>query len=446
LLSSLNAFRVKHMPNYARNTDRIVSAKWELPKPSPLWAWWLQRGRLDGDEFRRWQSWIKYSRRKKSRNWLVHVIRVVREIVEAPIEVLGGLKISGKKTNSAYGVSLLTQYWQLLVLRWRFGIRPESYYKYMMFKPERFHAARYFVTETSPPLAAIIRRAPKSEDEKCFVDKNAFWRWCTANNLPTVSNLMEIEGGKIVAQHEAALAGVDLFVKPRNGDWGIGVSRWRFEKTALMHRYLDSHGRAFSEPDLVNWLCQRSKDLATPYIVQPLLANHRELRGYTNGALATIRLMTIRASREPAQPLVAALRMPTGDALIDNFGSGGVGAPINLVTGKCGPGLRMTESYPPDEISLHPDTGLKIADLTIPCWPECVDLVLRAHDLVEARVPLVGWDVAVVGDGPVLIEANHLPGEEIAQMPAGFPMGASDFARVVCTCLREEFFACSSRG
>jgi hypothetical protein len=80
-----------------------------------------------------------------------------------------------------------------------------------------------------------------------------------------------------------------------------------------------------------------------------------------------------------------------------------------------------------------------IAGLTIPCWAECVARACRAHGLIEAQVPVIGWDVAVLEDGPILVEANHLPCGNLAQMPAGFPLGASPFAEVVVGRLRTSF-------
>ena len=33
----------------------------------------------------------------------------------------------------------------------------------------------------------------------------------------------------------------------------------------------------------------------------------------------------------------------------------------------------------------------------------------------------MGWDVAVSGDGPQLIEGNHFPGHDILQLPPHVP-------------------------
>jgi len=235
------------------------------------------------------------------------------------------------------------------------------------------------------------------------------------------------------------LPAADLFVKPTNLRQGKGTSRWQYLPSAHGHHYADGSGRELNTSEFEDFICQTSLEQGRPYIVQPALMNHETLRDYTNGALATVRLMTVRASDQSSQPLMAALRMPTGQAIADNFDLGGVAVPIDLKTGTCGPGIRKKGQLPPGTINTHPDTGAVIPGLRIPYWSECLALTCRAHDLIHAQVPVVGWDVAVLEHGPVIIEPNHLPCHNLAQMPGGFPLGDSPFAEIITLRLRKAF-------
>src|SRR5690606_10909580 len=54
----------------------------------------------------------------------------------------------------------------------------------------------------------------------------------------------------------------------------------------------------------------------------------------------------------------------------------------------------------------HPDTGVCFEGFTLPYWNDTTNLVLRAHQAFP-ELGVIGWDVAITEQGPVLIEANH---------------------------------------
>ena len=61
-------------------------------------------------------------------------------------------------------------------------------------------------------------------------------------------------------------------------------------------------------------------------------------------------------------------------------------------------------------------------------WPEILELVLAAHR--HFGKALVGWDVAVTPDGPVLVEGNSHPTLD-TQRPHRTPLGLTRFGEVV---------------
>jgi len=432
------------MPEITDEGEPLASDEWERDTPGPLWHWWLAGAKPDGAGLRRWQLWIWWTRQRGTNKRLSAAVRFLRGLPEAPLEAWGGVQRFGEKTKNVHGVSRTTQFRQLLMLRWQSGVRPESYYKFQLFKPERLPAAADFLEEIGQLLQVLFRHIPRTEDERLFVSKEEFRRWCLAHIIPTVENLLEVNHGRVVSRLTEQLPASDLFVKPTNWRQGKGTSRWQCMPTNHGYHYTDGAGRELTTTEFEDFVCQSSLEQGRPYIVQPALTNHEALRGYTNGALSTIRFMTVRDADKPSQPLMAALRMPTGDAIADNFDLGGVAAPIDLNTGICGKGIRKKGQLPPDTINTHPDTGAEISGLMIPYWSECLALTCRAHDLINAQVPVIGWDVAVLEHGPILIEPNHLPCHNLAQMPGGFPLGDSPFAEIVTKRLRQSFLARSS--
>lgn len=156
------------MQEIADQVEELAAAEWEKPMPGPAWSWWLSRATADGRGIRRWSLWIWYTRQQGTRNKASAALRFLRGYVEAPHEVSVALRRFGDKTQRVHGVSRATQFRQLLMLRWRFGIRPESYYKFQLFKPERLTAAPNFLEETGQLLQVVHRHASRTADERLF--------------------------------------------------------------------------------------------------------------------------------------------------------------------------------------------------------------------------------------------------------------------------------------
>jgi glutathione synthase/RimK-type ligase-like ATP-grasp enzyme len=62
----------------------------------------------------------------------------------------------------------------------------------------------------------------------------------------------------------------------------------------------------------------------------------------------------------------------------------------------------------------HPDTGAQIEGRKLPLWEEVKELALTAHRLFDDRV-VIGWDIAMLDGGPILIEGNGNPDMDIIQ-------------------------------
>jgi glutathione synthase/RimK-type ligase-like ATP-grasp enzyme len=79
-----------------------------------------------------------------------------------------------------------------------------------------------------------------------------------------------------------------------------------------------------------------------------------------------------------------------------------------------------------DPVPVHPMTGERIEGFQLPFWKESVELALRAHETLPT-IALVGWDIALTAEGPVIIEGNSTPGAKSPQITHKKPWGATDF-------------------
>ena len=62
----------------------------------------------------------------------------------------------------------------------------------------------------------------------------------------------------------------------------------------------------------------------------------------------------------------------------------------------------------------HPVTGVPFKGLKMPFWQETIDMMRKAVPLAS-KISNIGWDVAITEDGPLIIEANTIPGFNTAQ-------------------------------
>lgn len=151
-------------------------------------------------------------------------------------------------------------------------------------------------------------------------------------------------------------------------------------------------------------------------LVEGYLIQHHELSRMYPLAVNTLRIVTVLTEGE-SHVIYAFIRIGNGGAAVDNLHSGGLCAPIDIDTG-----IITHVGYDRDEntFEVHPYTGTPIVGFHIPFWKESLELCLRAAHVVP-QVGYVGWDVCVTENGPVLIEGNNYPGNDILQMPPHVP-------------------------
>jgi hypothetical protein len=150
-------------------------------------------------------------------------------------------------------------------------------------------------------------------------------------------------------------------------------------------------------------------------IVQPCLENHPSLAPLSDGSLVVFRIIT-GIDRAGCVTVVDAMaQLPYG---------GPAGRQIFAAVEEAGD-LRSPRLRGRHPIAHHPDTGAVLAGAVVPFWPDTIDLVVRAHGGVPefARFIFLGWDVAITGAGPSLIETNHGWGEFNHQLGDGVPLG-----------------------
>lgn len=141
-------------------------------------------------------------------------------------------------------------------------------------------------------------------------------------------------------------------------------------------------------------------------IAEELLEQCPEMAALHPSSVNTVRALTIRGKL-----CSAVLRMGVGGGFVDNGCSGGIFAGLDVDTSiVTTQGADLMEH----RFLLHPTTGLTIPGFQVPQWEQVRRTVEEAVTLVPNAI-IVGWDVAVTAQGPVLIEGNAYPSLQIMQ-------------------------------
>ncbi len=154
------------------------------------------------------------------------------------------------------------------------------------------------------------------------------------------------------------------------------------------------------------------------FLVEDAIVQHPVMNELCPDTINTLRICTLMVDGEPKH-VYTIVRMGIGGSCVDNATSGGIYTwvdPDGILRYPCfsdKTGFHYTE---------HPSTGMKFEGFKIPLYDECIEFCLKVAR-VEPRMGYVGWDVAVTPDGPVLVEANIIPGYDMPQNSAWHPGG-----------------------
>lgn len=198
-------------------------------------------------------------------------------------------------------------------------------------------------------------------------------------------------------------------VKPNFSSCGEGVQIVRDATVDSILRLAQAHPAGVVLEELI----EQGEAMAAVY---PLSVN-------------TVRLHTVVADGR-AHILRPIARFGRGGNIVDNGARGGLLAAVDLDTGVV-TYVCDTKATP---FVIHPDTGVVLPGLRIPCWEEAKQLALElAAVWSEARY--VGWDLAYTDSGWVLVEGNSR-GQQIGQQLTYHSGIVEELEDVVPGCLK----------
>lgn len=164
--------------------------------------------------------------------------------------------------------------------------------------------------------------------------------------------------------------------------------------------------------------------VANRMFVEELVRQHPQMNEMCAKSVNTMRIITFNDHGKP-EVLWICLRVGNGHNDVDNFSAQGMAAKVDIQTGRVVGNAVNGEN---EEFTHHPVTGMQFDGFQIPCFEEAKELVKKAS-LESDKILVVGWDVAISENGPVVIEGNRRPGLGIVQQVEG--RGRMDLVRDV---------------
>lgn len=138
-----------------------------------------------------------------------------------------------------------------------------------------------------------------------------------------------------------------------------------------------------------------------PYILEEYVNQNEKLACFHPKSLNTVRVVTFQLNGKTSI-IWSFLRVGQGNSSVDNMNSGGLGAQVDVSTGKI---ISQAIDYFGNKVEKHPDTGIEFEGYQLPEWEKLQKIVAELSSKIPS-IHCVGWDMAYSNKGWTLIEGN----------------------------------------
>jgi hypothetical protein len=308
----------------------------------------------------------------------------------------------------------LTFYWRCL---------PYHYFRYGLYRRDiKFKEIKDYLPES----VFYYRILPNLNRNYLLLDnKNICDDILRANNLPIPRLILKIRHGKIFDLHGEIISDAnslnrylanqkskEIIAKP--ADCGSGGKQIEiFEK---------KEGGYYSRNKKLSYE-MISKAFNRDWIFQEVISNIPLLAEAHPNSINSLRVITLFTEKEPLI-LYAILKMGNNSARTDNAHTEGIYVGVDLSTGRL-----FDKAYDENlnEFYEHPLTKFKFPGKVIPNFSEVITISKKAA-LLFPETKIIGWDIALTNNGPIILEGNSSPGLTIIQRTY---KGMAKFCRIV---------------
>ena len=265
----------------------------------------------------------------------------------------------------------------------RYGVTPNQYIGFRFCEKSALERSEFYTHRQHKRFEAALND-PKYYD--AFWDKEKFnavfhefihrdWLYC--------ADASEEEIRQFLSRH------AKVMVKPTSASSGKGVHAYKGETAEEL---------------------KRQKFLLEEFVIQ-----HPKMMELNPSCVNTVRIYTILDHQKVPHILSASLRVGGANSEVDNFHAGGVAYPLEPAHGVV---MSAGRSMLGEDCLYHPGTGAKLIGFEVPKWPDFVQFVFRATQVLPTA-RMIAWDVAVLENGFEMIEGNYNGDPGLMQSPSG---------------------------
>lgn len=336
------------------------------------------------------------------------------------------------------GISPIRQFRNFISV-YRNGINGREYYSQQVYLPQHDGEARKaFVGERGNFLLNLKLSPPGLTHMRgFFADKIALTAVLSHLGLPATQPQAALSqhrqfGRLKVLRNEAELlnflqadARYPVFGKPLDLLQAIGSVGIRSVDPAADLVEL-ANGRTARLSGLVKDIIRSYGD---GFLFEDAIDQHPEVTARIGPAIGSLRVCTVVADEEP-EVLYAVWKVPSPTGMSDNFWQ--AGTMLALPDQATGEVLKCRRGTGPDTewIDGHPQSGQRLTGFRIPHFEAAKALAVSAHAIFPIN-GVLGWDIAIGANGPLIIEANENPAHQLYQFASGRGVRNPDFEPIL---------------
>lgn len=361
--------------------------------------------------------------------------------------IINGLRIllkNHKRVQELTGKNILTQYLEIIFLSIKLNSMPENYYKFEWYLEERrkYSKSYFHRYELKSNIYRLLKKKMAGVKVKNIGSKDEFALNLKENNLPIPETYFLIDKHTNVDDVLTCLSKIqdtEIYLKPTNGRGGNGITRFNIKKEN--NRIMMSSNKDRSETEasvIINRYIKICCKKNLKFIIQPRIVAHDDIKNFSGKAAPTVRIMTAENEKGEAEAIIAVFRMPQNlSSDVDNFHAGGIASAVDLSSGRLGEASNLgVKKDCLGWLSKHPENGSQIEGTILPLWNELKEVACRAHTCFLPH-KLIGWDICITNDGPVIIEANLQADTDILQRQHKMGLKNHRFGELILHHLRD---------
>jgi len=276
---------------------------------------------------------------------------------------------------------------------------PANYSMHRLWELERKQWAYYFGSIYDPLQRFAIDRELLPKDNQILTSDKGLWHIMARSlEIPTPRYFGEIDPDDEFRERIYSLLNSEnvpgLFIKPQRGAGGRNAVVARMVEGEVIITDAVDNARPLSK-FTINESC----------VIEEAITQHSGISDIYSSSVNSIRFITVLTRAKMVHEIGAMMKFGIGGSMIDNRSRGGIAVRIDLEGGVLsGNGISMSGEI----FESHPDSGIRFDGTCLPCWQEIREVAKETQRKFTFQ-KLLGQDIALTPDGPVIMELNSHP-------------------------------------